>query len=272
MSTASRRDHQDSIWGWRKLPLSLLARRTHTNGLWGISVRWRSNEARIWACIRCFGADSRKQGFVLDWLLPGLGENSVTEYLKAFYLEKRKDRERFKPWLGKIQQSFQVARTGGFFHQLCGSDTIQVLPVFSHNYGGALILSCSVSSSECNALCDVAKSMTLFMFKRRPPSQLLAARGYPSLSWPQAWSCQWGDPGVPEREGRWQRSTFLSDHGCLCRSVILQRDENGVPELGHRETKSTSGKESKGEKKPWLSPWSHTIAPFLYLWLAILKS
>lgn len=94
-------------------------------------------------------ADSRQQGLVLDWLLPGQKDccqdermlpgwvgNFVIEYLKDSYREGGKKRARLKSGLVEKQQSFKWARIGGCLHEFCGSDNVHISSVFRHDYGG----------------------------------------------------------------------------------------------------------------------------------------
>lgn len=61
--------------------------------------------------------------------------------LKDSFLGGGKNRARFKPWLVKKQQSFNMVRIGSCSHQFCSLDNIRVMFVFRCDYGGLLILS-----------------------------------------------------------------------------------------------------------------------------------
>lgn len=225
MSMLSSQNKQDHLCDWTKLGLSLLTRRKNPqHGTLTHFNKMVLEQTRTGACVRSFGADSREQGFVLDWLLPGHRGNSVTEYLKDSYLEEGRNRAGFKPWCVKKQQSAQLAKIGGCCHRCCGLDNMHVLSVFRQVYRGVLILSWFIVFRV--ALCDVDILWNYLRLKEE--HQGIAVDACLALGCPgllslghEAWDCQMRSKESQKGKGRRPRPAFLSEAGCLCRSIIL---------------------------------------------------
>ena len=188
MSMLSSQNKQDHLCDWTKLGLSLLTRRKNPqHGTLTHFNKMLLEQTRTGACVRSFGADSREQGFVLDWLLPGHRGNSVTEYLKDSYLEEGRNRAGFKPWCVKKQQSAQLAKIGGCCHRCCGLDNMHVLSVQTGLQRG---LDSVLIHRVQSGLVWCWHPVKLFTLKRRTPRPscgCLSSSWLPgaALSWPR---------------------------------------------------------------------------------------
>lgn len=110
MSLPPNWGYQDHTCVWTKLGLLLIIRKdSHHGEPWDISVRGCWIDWQNLTCVGCFGEDSKEQGFVLEWMLPGCRGNFLVGGLGESYLEREKNRVMLNLWLAKNEQSFVLA-------------------------------------------------------------------------------------------------------------------------------------------------------------------
>ena len=186
-------------------------------------------------------ADSREQDFVLDWLLPGWGGNSVTEYLKDSYREEgRTEQGSNHDWWrnsshsndpGKVVVFISSVVQTMFMFCLC-SDMIIRGPWFCLEPSLWII---RVASWDVYILWNCWCS--------REEHQGLTVDAWPALLFlgHEAWAAQWGEPGGHRkgREGAKDKRPFLT---LAASAEVSLWGLNGVVKLCQHDTKTTSDK------------------------------